>query len=312
MMYLFGNNPATREGEGAGGGPAPAPAPAPAAAPAPLLSAAPAPAPAQAPPPSQAPATLPTGEPAPWYSSLPEDLRTNATLHGIRGVEDLARAYVGVHGLLGKDPSRLVELPADDAGQRALFQKLGLPEKPEDYKLADVPEVGEHGKATGDAAKWLAQTAHEIGILPSQAQALFEKYAGQVHAAEQAVLAKQAETANANVAALQAELGQAFDQEVAAANVAARKFGLVEALNDAGVGTNPAVIKALAALGKTLAEGGEGGPGKGSSGGKLSPDAARAKANSLMEQAVAAKDPLERQRLHAEASRFYKMAHGEI
>ena len=119
--------------------------------------------------------------------------------------------------------------------------------------------------------------------------------------------------ATAQIEAIKTELGAAFNERVASASAAAKHFGLTDALNEAGLGTHPGVIKALAALGATLKEGEGGAPRGGQGGSKLTPVEARAKANSLMQRSQELRgkgNAAEADRLHKEAGDYFRMAHG--
>lgn len=299
MFLKFWNSAPLWEGEGAGGG---APS---------LLGGVPAGESPAAPPAPAAPAAPPADQP--WHAALPENIRGESRLHQFKDVASLAQGYLSAAGLVGRDPARLVELPENAEGRTALMRKLGLPEKVEDYGLADVKDTGDFGSVKGDVAKGFAAAAHAAGVLPEQAQALFDWYANMAHGGQKALREQAGVQATAQIEAIKTELGAAFNERVASASAAAKHFGLTDALNEAGLGTHPGVIKALAALGATLKEGEGGAPRGGQGGSKLTPVEARAKANSLMQRSQELRgkgNAAEADRLHKEAGDYFRMAHG--
>ena len=118
---------------------------------------------------------------------------------------------------------------------------------------------------------------------------------------------------------MQGQWGQAFDAKLAAANFAIDKHGgdeLRGVLNATGLSTNPNLMNMLSKFGEIIAEeSGEGdggsGDGLGKFGNTMTPDEARAKGNSLLQEANNLKmgDP-RRKKLNEEAQSFFRMATG--
>lgn len=148
---------------------------------------------------SQAPAAAGNAVETPpsenWLEQIPEDLtfeqkgedgqpravplREHPKLKSYKGVGDLAKAYNELEKVVGKKAVGLVR-PADDAPEEErktfeaeLRKTLGVPEKPDGYEIK-VPE----GRTIADQELygWYRQTAHELGLSPSQAQQLFDQY----------------------------------------------------------------------------------------------------------------------------------------
>lgn len=264
--------------------------------------------------------TLPEGAifaDARFREALPDDLKQHPSLQKMTNVEHMARSYVSAQKMVGKDPDSIVELPkADDPdGRRAVLAKLGLPEKPDGYEKLSLPEgAPEFMKPEGQLAQGFMETAHKLGVLPDQVSGMYQWFSGVMGEAAQAQEAEKNAKADENIRALQGEWGNAYDQRVAAANFAIDKLGgedLRAALDDAGLGASPVVLKALAQVGGLMAEdgvgdsrGGKGGP----FGGAMTPDEARSKARDMQQAALNEKNPSERRRLNEEAQKYYKMA----
>lgn len=254
-----------------------------------------------------------------WRDALPEDLRAHESLSKIANMEGMARSLVSAQKMIGnRNFDRMVEVPdtTDADGVRALQMRLGLPEKAEDFKLQELKDAPETMGLDKPLAKAFTETAHKLGILPGQAQGLFQWFSDQTAAA----LAQQdtdfeAEDTERELA-LKAEWGAAFHQNSAAADFAVEKLGgqkLRDILNDAGVGLEPVVLNALVKVGRMLAEDRVGSDGQPDFkfGDTPEPNAARAKARELQKQAINTDDVFERRRLNAEAQKILATAFPE-
>lgn len=279
-------------------------------------------------PAGQAPATKPEPGPAPaateqpWYSSLPEDLKADPSVTKFKTPEDLARSYVGLQKMAhNKDPDAFIPVPAsDDDGtqRRQVLQKLGLPDNPDGYELQAPKGAPEGFKPDTEMAKAFQQEAHKLGILPDQARGLFEWYGQLTGQTMQGQQAKQQEMVQQNIEALQNDWGDAFDTRVRTANFAVNvleeKTGvgdgaLLQKLNDAGLGNDPTVLKALYEMGRVYSEQGQTAGGeRGSTNFGTAPNEARAKGQELLRKAMDARNPAEMRRLNEEAQKYFKLA----
>lgn len=274
--------------------PGPAPAPAPAASP----PAAPAPAPAAAPPPA-----------AEWWQALPESLRADPNIAKFRDgrLEDFAEAYRNAVKLIGASPDQVIKVGADD--RMTALRKLGAPEKPDAYQFTPPEGVPEE-LALGGALDWYREVAAKAGLLPEQAQAVYEAYVRKTAEMREAFIenVRQAE------ASLRLEWGPQYDGNIAAAKKAVAALGLQEVVAEAGLGANPAFIKAMVAVAKAMYPA-ETGP----TGGQgpvlpVDPVEARAEAKRLMEQAFQAYRAGRREEsaaLQRRAAELFKRAVGE-
>lgn len=277
------------------------------------------PAPVSPPPPATAPVQAPAANPAPvplWLDSLPEDMRGDPSLQKFSGAKEpnveVAKAYVNASKLLGKPADSLVEIPLDKsiANLTPMLRKLGAPETAEGYKLA--PVEGGHELLGPDKPMSVALTnvAAQAGLLPEQVQVV---YAGMVAAFQDAFKAQDAQAAadaEANDKTLREELGGAYDSSLAKAGFVVDSLGLKDVLNGAGLGTNPAVVKAMLKLEGFMQEKPLNPlPGLGQQhSGVLPPYEAEARARSLQQQALNESDPQTRRTLNEQAANFWKMA----
>ncbi|HEV2530950.1 hypothetical protein [Phenylobacterium sp.] len=221
----------------------------------------------------------------------------------------------------GIDPARRIDLPADpeDAeGMKAVYAKLGMPEKPDGYgfKLDD--------KAT-DADKGLVgafgETAHKLGLSVKQAQGLMEFMGTQVAADQEAATAALAERATAGKAALEKEFGQAFEPRLREIRGLVEKYGdpeLAEAVKGDNIHGYPNLAKLLGKLVERMAEPGAAGgqSGDADTGARaMTPAQARAAVQSLNAdpvkgKALTDKDHPQHAAVVAERSRLLAMADG--
>ena len=251
------------------------------------------------------------GSPAPgggWFSALPDALRSNPSVAKFadQGPDALAHAYANAAKLIGVSPDQVVRLDEARNDIPGLLRKLGAPEAPDGYQFKAPEGVPEH-LAAGENLDWFRDQAAKVGLLPQQAEALYTSFIERNVEAQKAV-DKHVDQARD---ALQREWGQAFDTNISAASRAARSLGLTEALNAAGLGADPNVIKALVRVDAALGGGGEGaGPSAGGVA-PLAPADAAVRARDLQRQALEAHNSGRRadaDRLRREAERYYKMA----
>jgi hypothetical protein len=235
-----------------------------------------------------------------WYDKLPESLRNDPSIAKYAGktLEEFANSH--------RELAKFVGVPADDiarlsalrqAGLDALL-KLGAGDKPEAFQLTPPEGAPEH-LATGENLEWFKQLAVEARLLPAQAEKLYQRFVERnielQRAADQ--MTEQA------VRSLKEKHGPAFDQLVQDARRGADFLGIRQVLNDAGLGSHPAVIEALAKVAALFKEG-TSPAGALPSSGPLSPAQAEGRAVELTHKALQAwmrGDRAEAERLSREA-----------
>lgn len=221
---MFGLNTfSLMDGEpGAAGGGTSAPGPA-------TGTGAPAPAPA-----SGTPAPAPAAGATPWYGTVKPETKGVVEMKGWNNFDAAVESYVNLEKLARAPADRLLQLPAqiatdaDEATQKAhgaemrkVYERLGMPAKPEDYGLKAGDNDGAFTKA---AAGWF----HELGLSTKQAQALQAKY--DTYSNEQIALAKQAyeATITGESETLKSQWGAAYEKNRAIAGGAMKLLGLDE------------------------------------------------------------------------------------
>ena len=190
---------------------------------------------------------------ATWLSTLPEDLRGNPALTRYKGLEPFVRSHLGLESKLGKS----LTMPGPEASEEersAFWNKLGRPETADKYEL-NIPAESQVDKQFLDVAR---AKFHEIGLTNQQASALSELVVNQEAAANQVA----AHQIAAGISELKQEWGHSYDTNVAIASRALSQFkdgenaipGLWELMDDPKIGSNPAMIRLFAWLGKAMGE----------------------------------------------------------
>jgi len=239
-----------------------------------------------APPPGSPPpgGTPPGGTPpTEWTAGLNEDLRGYVQTKGFKDPGSVVDSYRNMEKLLGVK-EKLLKLPDkdDDAqGWGEIYNKLGRPEKADEYKIEVPKDFGDE-----NFTKWYKETAHELGLSRKQAETLSAKWNEFVGKGHKEFSDAEAHKAQADAEALQKKWGQAHAQNLNIAKQAANAFGVKPEVIDKiekDIGYT-GVMELFHAIGSKMGEGtfvsGDGG-GKNFSG-LLSPEAAKSRVKSLM------------------------------
>lgn len=180
-----------------------------------------------------------------WFDSLPKEMKENPVVNKYKSVEALAGAYINAQKLIGADKIPVPGKHTTDDEWRQVFQKLGLPEKVEEYGL----KFKEGSVLDADFQKGLQAELHKLGVLPKQAQALADWMVEQ--STNTLVARSNAEKANFDKEkqALQTLWGNAFDKKIHHANKFLMEKGgadLYKYANDKGWGGDAKFIQFLA------------------------------------------------------------------
>ena len=192
-----------------------------------------------------------------WKSTLPDDIKSEASLATIKSVNDLAKGFVHAQRLVGTDK---IEAPSDkwdDAKWGALYDRLGRPKTPDEYK--DPEGLTLHPSIKVDPVKTKAVRAelHKLGLTSKQQQAIeklhFKELSDTVSAFESTgVQAKEA---------TMAELTQEWRGNTASELEVAKRAvisiggqGLMDYLDSSGMGNHAGFIKAMNKVGKMMME----------------------------------------------------------
>lgn len=210
---------------------------------------------------TQQPNTLGASAPPPpasWIDGLPDDLKGEASLSKFKDVAGLAKSYTEMQKMMGKPKLEAPQENWQEGQWNELFDKLGRPKAPSDYKF-ELPE----GLTKDEAAeKQWAEIMHKTGLTQKQAQALHgafvQQQIGQLKSSQES---RQAQI-KAGEEALRQEWGDKFGINADNAFRAAKEFGgkeLAQVLDQYGLGNHPTLVKMFAKIGSFMLEGGNGG-----------------------------------------------------
>lgn len=216
-----------------------------------------------------------------WRSSLPEELQKEPSLQTFNDISSLAKSFIHAQRAIGADKIVIPGKHATDDDWNQVYNKLGLPKELKDYELK-IKEAPGMDKAFGEKFK---ETAHKAGILPQQAQKLADWFDTMNASSEAEVLKMKTDKMKADEAALKAEWGAAYQQNLGrAAQVVleAADPDMLKYLDESGLGNDPKLIKLLSKVGEKFMKedstvGGEGGFKT-----KLTPKEAKAEANKIL------------------------------
>ena len=193
-----------------------------------------------------------TGEPS-WRDTLPEDIKHDPSLKVFSDTAGLAKSYVHAQKMLGKDKIEIPDKYATPAQQKAMFQKLGLPETADKYDVT----LKEGAKVNEDFFKGFKETAYNNNILPAQAQKMLDWYESSAAELNTKAEAKAQNDHNVEIEALKTEWGDAFKGKLSAAQVALKQFAgekEMKYLAETGLAEDPNLIRLFANIGASLNE----------------------------------------------------------
>jgi hypothetical protein len=200
------------------------------------------------------------------FGEAPDDVKNAPLVKEAKDVASALKQAIDFQKMLGNS----IRVPGEGAGEDVLKEfrekvaKHGLvpkdkfteyvrPEKAELYVLSKPPEDAQQlGLTQQQVDAWKAQ-AHALGLSPAQ----FDTWAqGQIETRRSEARA-QAERVTAANDALTKDWGpEAFESRKQLALQAAKKFGGDELVQKLGANPDPAVLKALANIGKQFVEAG--------------------------------------------------------
>lgn len=218
-----------------------------------------------------------------WRASLPEDLRDNATLKNYSDVAALAKSHVHAQKMIGAEKIPLPGKDATDADWEGVYNRLGRPATPDEYKLPEgvFPEGVE---LDSTLTKTYLEKFHQAGLTQRQTEAVMRSHGeivkGIIEQQEQA----SKEALDMGRSTLRKEWGRAYDQNLELARKTVREFGtpdLQSRFTDDSLLRDPEVTRMLATLGEHM----QGDIGMGtahSDASAMTPEQAQNKINELM------------------------------
>lgn len=194
----------------------------------------------------------PEQQPQSWDASLDEDTRAYIQNKGWKDPTDILSSYRNLEKYAGGSKN-LLELPGEDADDNTLnnfYNKLGRPEKPDEYGF-QPPE-----NADPQLMDWFKNTAHQAGLNKQQASKLFDAWNEMTGSKLQEMQAQSREQSEKSINELKREWGSAYDSQIDAGKRAVAALGYDEArLNklEDSMGTAE-MLRLFATLGSKMGE----------------------------------------------------------
>ena len=186
---------------------------------------------------------------------IPESFREEKSLNNFNNMEDFVKSYLHAQKLVGADKIPVPNKHSTDEDWNEVFKRLGAPDTPDGYKYNfKDQEIDEN------SIKEFNQTAHRLGLLPRQAEALIKFY-NEMNVNQAQSLEEQAAQAQMNTEMqLKKEFGPQFNKRLDQAKKLAINSLGEEFLNNtilkdgSRLGDNFQVIKAFSDLADKLSE----------------------------------------------------------
>ena len=186
---------------------------------------------------------------------IPKDFQEEKSLQNFNNMEDFVKSYLSAQRLVGANKVAIPNKMATDDDWQEVFDKLGRPKSPDDYKY-DFKE----NEIDQTQLKNFNETAHRLGLLPKQAERLIKFYQEMNGESEQAKLvtaeAKQVEVESLLKKEFGPEYNKRLDQakKLAIDTLGSDILNQTILKNGSRLGDNPDVIKAFSMLADKLSE----------------------------------------------------------
>ncbi len=197
-------------------------------------------------------------------SSLPEDVRDHSSLKkfvtGNEGthmnVDNLAKSFVNVQGMLGRDN---IPIPQTEADWDNAYTKLGRPETADGYELPPVQEDFDANVKTVAEQKgnWWKGVAHKYGLNPQQAAGIYSEFLADQNTDVSNINAANQTNLQAAEQSMRDKYGSAYNKVYAMTDRFIQERGgdqLFDALSRTGANKDPVILEFLMDLSRDHAE----------------------------------------------------------
>ncbi len=206
---------------------------------------------------------MPLENAKPWMSQLQGDLQNNAFFTRFESVSDVGKFALESEGKLQEAEGKLkdaVFIPGADAKPEEwnpIYQKLGKPEKVEDYPVQRPEGWPEGIPYDAEGEKWFRGIALKNNLTKAQAQGLYSDYMNFYIEGSKSLRAAQDKAKNDALESLKKEWGAEWQSNLTLMNRALEAYGSPEFkkhLDETGLGNHPEMIKIFVKIGKAMAE----------------------------------------------------------
>ena len=200
--------------------------------------------------------TQPQEQTVDFKSLIPKEYQGEKSLQNFQDMNGFVKSYLNAQRLVGLEKIAIPNHLATDDDWDQVYQKLGRPNNPNEYKY-NLPK---ESKLDDNSLKAFSEQAHQLGLLPKQADGIINYYNELANASVIDANSK-AETSRLEAEkTLRQEFGPAYNNKInAAKNLASATLGddfLSNTILADGskLGDNPTVVKAFANLASKLSE----------------------------------------------------------
>lgn len=186
---------------------------------------------------------------------IPDEYKEEKSLQNFSSMQDFVKSYLSAQRLVGANKVAIPNKMATDEDWQEVFDKLGRPKSPDDYKYNI-----EEGEIDQTQLKNFNETAYRLGLLPKQAERLIKFY-NEMNSEGEAAKAAAADAKQVEVESLlKKEFGPEYNKRLDQAKRLAIDTLGSNILNDtilkdgSRLGDNPDVIKAFSMLADKLSE----------------------------------------------------------
>jgi len=186
---------------------------------------------------------------------IPDEYRAEKSLENFKDMGDFVKSYLSAQKIVGADKIPVPNKFATEDDWKAVFNKLGAPEKPEDYKYSF-----KDGEVDKELLSSFNEQAHKLGLLPQQAESLIKYYRDMNEGSSIQAEEKATETRLHTENELKREFGPQYTKRLDQAKRLASSTLGSEFLNNtflqdgSRLGDNIAVVKAFSELADKLSE----------------------------------------------------------
>ena len=214
---------------------------------------------------------------ADWRESFGE-FKSAAEFEKFKTPQDFAKSHLELVKMIGKDKVVLPNEKSKPEEIKAFYQKLGVPETPQGYKIPQIEGV----TLNKEGAEAFLKVAHESNLSQKQIDSLYKYVLDSGVASAKDREAAEIKKSEEAVATLRGEFGRAYDERLGAANKVLANFATPDELKaiQGTLGNDPNMVRFLSKIGAAMSESGFKGMGAGPS--VMTPDMAKNEIHRIM------------------------------
>lgn len=190
-----------------------------------------------------------------WVESLNENFRNDPSIQKFKSPDDLAKSYLEVQRLVGKEKIVIPAENAPDEEKAAFWNKIGRPEEAAKYETPEL-EMPEEVKMQEHTLEAFKNKAHELGLTKKQFSDLYGFYNEITLNSYNGELEKNSKMAGESESELRKEWGNAYETKVKGAQGVINTFFKGKELHPAFkvLSSDRGFVKAMADVAERLGE----------------------------------------------------------